>query len=93
MIAAAIEAALAPALGSAPRLAPGSELGGQRRYENKAADRQGRLWMQDAGLTMMPTHPFGCECGKSRCRATWTATPDDYAARTTSERHLIAHDT
>jgi hypothetical protein len=70
VIAAAIEAALAPALESAPRLASGSELSLQRRYENKAADRQGRLWMQDAGLTTMPTYPFGCECGKSRCRAT-----------------------
>lgn len=42
VIAAAIESALAPALGSAPRLGPGSELSGQRRYENKAAERQGR---------------------------------------------------
>ena len=92
-IAAAIGSALAPALGSAPRLAPGSELSRQRRYENKAADRQGRLWMQDAGLTVMPAYPFGCECGESGCRATWTANPDDYAARTASERRLIAHDT
>jgi hypothetical protein len=91
--AAAIESALAPALRSAPRLAPGSELSRQRRYENKAADRQGRLWMRDAGLTAMPRYPFGCECGQSGCRATWTATPDDYAARTASERRLIAHDT
>ena len=90
--AAAIGSALAPALGAAPRLAPGSELSRQRRYENKAADRQGRLWMQDAGLTVMPAYPFGCECGESGCRATWTATPDDYAARTASERRLIAHD-
>jgi hypothetical protein len=91
-IAAAIRSALAPALASAPRLAPGSELARQRRYENKAADRQGRLWMRDAGLTVMPAYPFGCECGESGCRATWTATPDDYAARTASERRLIAHD-
>jgi hypothetical protein len=91
-IAAGIESALAPALRSAPRLAPGRELSRQRRYENRAADRQGRLWMRDAGLTVMPTYPFGCECGRSGCRATWTATPDDYAARTASERQLIAHD-
>lgn len=91
-IAAAIESALAPALQAAPRLAPGGELSRQRRYENKAADRQGRLWMQAAGLTVMPAYPFGCECGESGCRATWTATPDDYAARTASERRLIAHD-
>jgi hypothetical protein len=92
-IAAAIESALTPALGSAPRLAPGSELSRQLRYENKAAARQGRKWMQDAGLTVTPAYPFGCECGESGCRATWTATPDDYAARTASEPRLIAHDT
>jgi len=92
-IAAAVESALAAALRSASRLAPGGELSRQRRYENRAADRQGRLWMADAGLTVMPSYPFGCECGKSGCRATWMATPDDYAARTASERPLIAHDT
>jgi hypothetical protein len=92
-VAAAVESALATPLQSAPRLAPGSELSRQRRYENRAADRQGRLWMRDAWLTVMPSYPFGCECGKSGCRATWTATPDDYAARTASQRPLIAHDT
>lgn len=91
VIAAAIGTALAPALAAAPRLAPVSELSRQRRYENKAADRQGRLWMQAAGLTVMPSYPFGCECGKSGCRAIWTATPDEYAARTASDRRLIAH--
>jgi hypothetical protein len=90
-IAAAAESALAPALRSAPRLAPGRELSRQRRYENRAADRQGRLWMRDAGLTAAPSYPFGCECGTSGCRGTWTATPDDYAVRTASERPLIAH--
>jgi hypothetical protein len=90
-IAAAIRTALAPALAATPRLAPGSELSRQRRYENKAADRQGRLWMQAAGLTVMPPYPFGCECGESGCRATWAATPDEYAARTASDRRLIAH--
>jgi hypothetical protein len=93
VIAAAIESALAPALTSAPRLAPGSELSRQRRYENKAADRQGRLWMRDARLTVMPPYPFGCECGESGCDAAWTTTPDDYVARTASERRLIAHGT
>jgi hypothetical protein len=91
-IAHAIGSALAPALGTAPRLTPGGELSRQRRYENKAADRQGRLWMQDAGLSAMPAYPFGCECGASGCRATWSATPDDYGARIESERRLIAHD-
>jgi hypothetical protein len=92
VIAAAIESALAPALAAAPRLAPGSGLSRQRRYENKAAGRQGRLWMQAAGLASMPAYPFGCECGESRCRATWTATPDEYAARSEADRRLIAHD-
>ena len=91
-IAAAVESALTPGLESAPRLAPGSELSRQRRYENRAAGRQGRLWMQDAGLAVMPSYPFGCECGQSRCRATWLATPDDYTARTASQRPLIAHE-
>jgi hypothetical protein len=91
-IAAAAESAVAPALRSAaPRLAPGRELSRQRRYENRAADRQGRLWMGDAGLTVTPSYPFGCECGTSGCRATWMATPDEYAARTVDERPLIAH--
>lgn len=26
-------------------------------------------------------YPFGCECGRRRCRATWLATPDDYEIR------------
>lgn len=92
-IATAVDAALAQALRDAPRLASGSELSRQRRYENKAAERQGRLWMQDAGLIVMPRYPFGCECGQSKCHATWLATPGDYAARTADERSLIAHDT
>jgi hypothetical protein len=90
-IAAAVESALAPALRSAPRLGPGSELGRQRRLENQAACVQGRLWMRDAGLTVTPSYPFGCECGRSGCRATWMATPDDYAARTASRRPLTVH--
>jgi hypothetical protein len=90
-IAAAAESALAPALRAGPRLAPGRELSRQRRRENRAADRQGRLWMGDAGLAAAPGYPFGCECGTSGCRATWTATPDDYAARTAAGQPLIAH--
>jgi hypothetical protein len=77
-IAAAAESAIAPALrSSAPGLAPGLELSRQRRYENRAAGQQGRLWMGEAGLSVAPSYPFGCECGMSGCRATWTATPDD----------------
>jgi hypothetical protein len=90
-ITAAATAALGPALSDAPRLAPGRELSRQRRYENHAAERQGRLWAADAGFTVIPDYPFGCECGTSGCRATWTGSPDDYAARTADERPLIAH--
>jgi hypothetical protein len=87
-IAASLEIALGPALRSAPRLSPGSVLSGQRRYENKAAERQGRLWTRAAGLAEPPTYPFGCECGASGCAATWTATPGEYAAH---DGPLIAH--
>jgi hypothetical protein len=48
-LAAGVESALTRALRSAPRLAAGSELSRQRRNENLAAARQGRLWAQDAG--------------------------------------------
>jgi hypothetical protein len=90
-IAVALESALAPALSSAPRLAPGRELSRQRRYENGAAERQGRLWAQAAGLTAPPGYPFGCECGASQCHATWPATPADYAARTAAGQPLLTH--
>ena len=91
-VAAGMESALASVLRSAPRLAPGTELSRQRRHENEAAERQGRLWMRDAGLTTPPAYPFGCECGRSGCRAIWMATPDDYAARAGAERRLVVHD-
>jgi hypothetical protein len=86
-----MELGRAEVLRTAPRLAPGRELSRQRRYENTAAERQGRLWMRAAGLTVMPSYSFGCECGASGCRATWIATPDGYAARASAGR-LIAHD-
>ncbi|HEX4834086.1 MAG TPA: hypothetical protein VH478_23680 [Trebonia sp.] len=91
-IAAAAESALAPARRSAPRLAPGRELRQQRRHESRAAGRQVRLWMGDAGLTAAPAYPFGRECGHGGCHATWTAAPDAYAARTAAGRPLIAPD-
>ncbi len=84
-IKARIEAALAPALRAAPRLHEGLALTTQRRHENATAARQGRLWAQDAGLATPPSYPFACECGTSRCRATWRATPGQYAARAASQ--------
>lgn len=80
-----LEAALAPALRAAPRLHEGLALATQRRRENATAARQGLLWAQDAGLATPPSYPFACECGTSRCRATWRATPGQYAARAASQ--------
>lgn len=89
-IAARIESALGTALRSSPRLSPGPALSRQRRLENAAAVRQGRLWMDQAGLAAAPAYPFGCECGRSRCRAAWLATPDDYEARAAASP-LVTH--
>jgi hypothetical protein len=52
----------------APRLAPGHDLSQQRRYENQAAARQGRLWMQDAGLAVMPDYPVRLRMRDERVR-------------------------
>jgi hypothetical protein len=76
-----IARAVEDALGPQPRLAAGEELRRQRRYENLAACRQGRLWQADVGLTELPPYPFACECGHSGCSATWPGTPDEYDAR------------
>ncbi|MGH3404477.1 MAG: hypothetical protein ACRDRJ_18530, partial [Streptosporangiaceae bacterium] len=88
-IAAAIEAALGPALRAAPRLAEGAALSGQRRRENEAAVRQGRRWTRDAGLVTRPAYPFACECGTSGCPATWRVTPDEYEARAASQAVIL----
>lgn len=79
-IRAAVEDVLAPALLRAPRLEP-PQLGEQRRLENAAAARQGRLWQEAVGLTVPPSYPFACECGRPRCSLTWRATPDEYELR------------
>ena len=73
-----VRGALAPALDSPLRLAPGEPLGAQRRFENLTAGRQGRLWQQAAGIERLPEFPFGCECGSSGCSAVWSTRPDDY---------------
>jgi len=65
-------------LGELPRLAAGPELARQRKYENAAACRQGRLWQADIGLAELPPYPFACECGTSGCAETWSGTPDQY---------------
>jgi hypothetical protein len=39
----------------------------------------------------VPDWPAIAAAASSGCRATWTATPDEYAARTADERPLIAH--
>ncbi|WP_202872564.1 hypothetical protein [Kribbella soli] len=53
----------------------------QRRYENLAARRQGRLWQADIGLAELPPYPFACECGTAGCAVTWPGTPDEYDVR------------
>lgn len=85
----AVEAALAPGLASAPRLAPGSALAGQRRLENAAAARQGQLWQLAAGLRSVPPYAFACECGRSRCDQDWWARPADYQ-RVAASRPVLA---
>ena len=78
---AGITAAVEDVLGVLPGLQPGEELSRQRRYENVAACRQGRLWQADIGLAELPPYPFACECGTSGCAAMWAGTPDEYDAR------------
>jgi len=70
--------ALEPALSTAVPLSPGEPLGGQRRFENHTACRQGRLWQRAEGIERLPEFPFGCECGASGCSAIRSARPDDY---------------
>jgi hypothetical protein len=89
-IAAAIEAALSPALREVPRLAEGPALSAQRRRENAVAVRQGRLWAAADELARLPSYPFACECGTSRCRAAWRVTPDDYETRAAGQA-LVLH--
>ena len=78
---AAITGAVEGALGVLPGLQPGEELSRQRRYENLAACRQGRLWQADIGLAELPPYPFACECGTAGCAVTWPGTPDEYDVR------------
>jgi hypothetical protein len=87
---AAITRAVEDALGVLPALQSGEELSRQRRYENLAACRQGRLWQADIGLDELPPYPFACECGTSGCTATWPGTPDEYDARR-DQGWLTAH--
>jgi hypothetical protein len=77
-VAAAIRAALGDAIDASPRLAPGPQLAGQRRYENQVAARQGRLWAEATRMTEPPTYPFGCECGTSGCAKARLTTPAGY---------------
>ncbi|TCC32247.1 hypothetical protein [Kribbella sindirgiensis] len=82
--------AVEDALGVLPGLRAGEELSRQRRYENLAACRQGRLWQADVGLAELPPYPFACECGASGCAVTWAGTPDEYDVRR-GEGWLTAH--
>jgi hypothetical protein len=86
-----VAAALRGAFNALPHLPPGPVLAGQRRLENRAACRQGRLWQRDAGLAELPQYPFACECGRSGCDDVWSATPDAYDVRT-REGPLTVHE-
>ncbi len=77
----AINEAVRTALGPLPRLKAGEDLSRQRRIENLAACRQLRLWLADIGVEDVPPFPFACECGRSGCTDTWSATPDQYDVR------------
>jgi hypothetical protein len=77
----AITEAVRTALGPLPRLKAGEDLSRQRRIENQAACRQLRLWLADIGVEDVPEFPFACECGRSGCTDTWSATPDQYDVR------------
>jgi hypothetical protein len=66
-------------------------LSAQRRHENAVAVRQGRLWAAAAGLAMLPSYPFACECGTSRCRAAWRVSPDEYQTRAAGQA-LVLHE-
>jgi hypothetical protein len=79
-VAADLRVALARGIDASPRLAPGPQLSAQRRYENQVAARQGRLWAEATGMTELPTYPFGCECGTSRCAKARVITPAEYEA-------------
>ncbi|MEU8221388.1 hypothetical protein [Kribbella sp. NPDC048915] len=86
----AVTRSVEAALGALPRLRAGDELRHQRRYENLAACRQGRLWQADIGLAELPPYPFACECGTSGCVLSWEGTPDEYDTRRNKE-WLTAH--
>jgi hypothetical protein len=77
----ATTAAVANALGSPARLNAGEELSRQRQVENVATCRQIRLWLADIGVTDQQAYPFSCECGRSGCALTVSATPDEYGVR------------
>jgi len=76
-----VRSALAAALRAAPRLEPGRPLAAQRRFENAAAARQIALWTATEGITDPVRFPFACECGRSGCAATCTATAPEYTDR------------
>ncbi|MEV6285594.1 hypothetical protein [Kribbella sp. NPDC051770] len=84
-----ITTAVRAQLDKLPRLAPGEDLARQREIENLATCRQLRLWAADINLADVPAFDFTCECGRSGCCRTWSATPDQYDVRRTTGRLVI----
>jgi hypothetical protein len=40
-----------------------------------------RLWLADIGVAEQQPYAFACECGRSGCALTVSATPDQYDVR------------
>ena len=71
-------AGLGQTLVAAPRLQQGEALRSQRVYENTALVRQGLLWQEAAGIAVLPSVEFACECGRSGCAGMRRGTPEGY---------------
>ncbi|AKU15095.1 hypothetical protein VV02_03160 [Luteipulveratus mongoliensis] len=83
-IRAQLESVLEPALDGVTRLAPGADLAGQRRYENRATAYQLRSHWTAIGAAPS-AFEFACECGRSGCDQMWEGTPDEYDAAAESD--------
>ncbi|KNX39285.1 hypothetical protein VV01_07475 [Luteipulveratus halotolerans] len=70
--------ALGTVLQKARRLEQGGPLRAQRAYENTALVQQGLLWREAAGIAVLPSVEFACECGRSGCAGTRRGTPEGY---------------
>ena len=73
-------------------LAPGRELSRQRRHENRAADRQGRLWMRRRRThRRRPPTRSGANAGRAGAALPGRPRPTTTRPGPLDERPLIAH--